>query len=45
MKISIEKTPNQKMSQYAIDVATTVSMGDETRKYSDPVSMIFLYIP
>ena len=26
MKISVEKTPNQKMSQYAIDTATTISI-------------------
>ena len=37
MKISIEKTPNQKMSQYAIDVATTVSITHLPKAYFSQV--------
>jgi 5,10-methylenetetrahydrofolate reductase len=37
MKISIEKTPNQKMSQYAIDIATTVSITHLPKTYFSQV--------
>ena len=37
MKISIEKTPNQKMSQYAIDIATTVSITHLPKAYFSQV--------
>ena len=37
MKISIEKTPNQKMSQYAIDTATTISITHLPKAYFSQV--------
>ena len=37
MKVSVEKTPNQKMSQYAIDVATTVSITHLPKAYFSQV--------
>ena len=33
MKVSVEKTPNQKMSQYAIDIATTISITHLPKTY------------
>jgi 5,10-methylenetetrahydrofolate reductase len=37
MKVSVEKTPNQKMSQYAIDVATTISITHLPKTYFSQV--------
>ena len=37
MKISVEKTPNQKMSQYAIDTATTISITHLPKAYFSQV--------
>ena len=33
MKVSVEKTPNQIMSQYAIDIATTISITHLPKTY------------
>ena len=37
MKISVEKTPNQKMSQYAIETATTISITHLPKTYFSQV--------